>query len=401
MFSGSIGKTYVAAVMLQLVAEGRAGLDDPVSRWLGGETWFGRLPNASALTLRMLLAHTSGIPEHIQVTAFQDALAADPFKVWKPAEMVAYVLDTKPLFPAGSSFSYADTNYILVGMIIERITGLTYYGVLDERILRPLALRDTTPSDRPDLPGLVCGHTTPDNPFRVPDRTLVDGRYPMNPQVEWTGGGLISTSADLARWAAALYAGDVLPPAAREQMLQTGPSNLGEGVRYGLGAITWDRPPRTGLGAHRLGPGLPLRDGLLPVPAPGGRMPGQQRRQALRRHHASVPRRRRRRGDADNARAGKQVDTGSYRRSERVRRTAATSSTVVDIAASSGFGRSRLPPRGGSPVSGAGHGTLEVRRRAAGHAMRGHRAESSRDAAGCVTESRKGRTFGPLTPFRP
>ena len=89
----------------------------------------------------MLLAHTSGIPEHIQVTAFQDALAADPFKVWKPAEMVAYVLDAKPLFPAGSSFSYADTNYILVGMIIERITGRTYYEVLDERILKPLGLR--------------------------------------------------------------------------------------------------------------------------------------------------------------------------------------------------------------------------------------------------------------------
>lgn len=240
MFSGSIGKTYVAAVMLQLVSEGLAGLDDPVGRWLGAEPWFGRLPNSSALTLRMLLAHTSGIPEHIQVTAFQDALAADPFKVWKPAEMVAHVLDARPLFPAGSDFSYADTNYILVGMIIERITGLTYYGMLDERILRPLGLRDTTPSDRPDLPGLVCGHTTPDNPFRVPDRTLVDGRYPMNPQVEWTGGGLISTSADLARWAAALYAGNVLPLAMRERMLETGPSNLGPGVRYGLGVITWE-----------------------------------------------------------------------------------------------------------------------------------------------------------------
>lgn len=240
IFSGSIGKTYVAAVMLQLVGEGRASLDDPVSRWLGSEAWFGRVPNARSLTLRTLLAHTSGIPEHIQVPAFQDALAADPFRVWKPAEMVAYVLDARPLFPTGTDFSYADTNYILVGMIIERVTGRTYYEVLTEQVLVPLALRETTPADRPDLPGLVCGHTTPDNPFRVPNRTLVDGRYPMNPQVEWTGGGLITTAADLARWARALYAGEVLAPALRETMLQTGPSDLGEGVRYGLGVITWE-----------------------------------------------------------------------------------------------------------------------------------------------------------------
>lgn len=240
IFSGSIGKTYVAAVMLQLVAEQKASLDDPVSRWLGAEPWFGRLPNASALTLRMLLAHTSGIGEHIQVKAFQDALAAEPLRVWNPAEMVAYVLDATPLSAAGSSFSYADTNYILVGMIIEKVTGRSYYEVLAERVLEPLGLAETTPADRPDLPGLVCGHTTPDNPFRVPDRTLVDGRYPMNPQVEWTGGGLITTAADLARWARALYAGNVLAPPSQEQMLQAGPSNLGPGVRYGLGVITWE-----------------------------------------------------------------------------------------------------------------------------------------------------------------
>jgi D-alanyl-D-alanine carboxypeptidase len=150
------------------------------------------------------------------------------------------VLDAQPLFAPGSSFSYADTNYILLGMVIERITGRTYYQELDDRILRPLSLGDTTPSDRPDLPGLVCGHTTPDNPFRVPVRTLRDGRYPMNPQVEWTGGGLISTSADLVRWALALYAGDVLAPAMQQHMLTTGVSDLGQDVRYGLGVMTWE-----------------------------------------------------------------------------------------------------------------------------------------------------------------
>ena len=123
MLAGSVGKTYAAAVALQLCEAGRLDLDAKTARWLSDEPWFPRLPNAEQLTLRQLMNHTSGLRDHVWMPDFHAALAADMQRVWRPEELVAYVLDTEPLFPAGAGWSYADTNYILVGMIIERVTG--------------------------------------------------------------------------------------------------------------------------------------------------------------------------------------------------------------------------------------------------------------------------------------
>jgi D-alanyl-D-alanine carboxypeptidase len=239
MLAGSIGKTYVAAVLLQLYEEGKVKLDDKIATWFGKEDWFPRLPNAEQITLRMLMNHTSGIPEHVMMPEFLAAVRKDPEKVWRPEELVAYVLDQPGLFPAGGGWSYADTNYILVGMIIERVTGRKYYDVLTERILRPLALNDTIPSDQRVLPGLVSGYTGPGNPFPVSEEVSVDGRCGFHPQMEWTGGGLLSTSLDLARWAKQLYGGEVLKAPTKAEMLQgvDALERLGPGHKYGLGTI--------------------------------------------------------------------------------------------------------------------------------------------------------------------
>jgi D-alanyl-D-alanine carboxypeptidase len=242
MFAGSIGKTFVAALALELAAEGWLELDAPVDDCLGREPWFPRLPNAPDLTLRVLLNHTSGMPEHNQVPAFLDAVAADPYRQWRPEELVAYVLDRPPLFAVGKGWSYADTNYIVVGMAVERATGREVFALIRERFLEPLSLDATEPADRPDLAGLACGHTTVDNPFRLPQQVVSQGRYAMNPQLEWTGGGLITTSLDLARWADALYGGEVLSPEALAAMRQGVPSSLGPDLRYGLGVILWPSP---------------------------------------------------------------------------------------------------------------------------------------------------------------
>ena len=240
MLSGSIGKTYVAAVLLQLHEEGKADLETKISHWLGQEPWFARLPNAERITLRMLLQHTSGVPEHVYHPDFKKTIAADSQKVWKPAELVAFILDREPLFAAGKGWAYADTNFILVGMIIEKITGRTYYQELTERILTKHKLNATSPSDRPDLPGLISGYTIPDRVFPVPAEVATNGRYVLNPQLEWTGGGLVSTSGDLARWAKVLYSGDVLKEPTRALMLQTVPSRpLGPKDEYGLGVQRW------------------------------------------------------------------------------------------------------------------------------------------------------------------
>lgn len=244
MFSGSIGKTHCAAVMLLLVQEGKAALDDKASRWLGKEPWLGRLPNAGSITLRQLMNHTSGIMEHVQSAEFIAALKAAPEKTWKPEELLAFVFDKEPLFAPGEGWSYADTNYVVVGMIVEKITGRTYYNELERRILVPLKLVDTIPSDRARLPGLISGYCGPNNPFTDKHEVAVDGVYHCNPQFEWTGGGLVSTAFDLAIWAKAIYGGDVLNESTRAEMLKGVKAKTGPNDEYGLGVILW--PTRHG-----------------------------------------------------------------------------------------------------------------------------------------------------------
>jgi D-alanyl-D-alanine carboxypeptidase len=234
MQSGSIGKTYVAAVMLQLVEEGKVNLDDKIERWFGREAWFGRLPNSRDITLRQLMNHTSGIPEHVLNPGFLAELKKNPDRVWPPEDLIAYALDLKPLFAAGQGWGYADTNYILVGMIIERVTKNSFYSELTRRILRPLKLSNTMPADKRILPGLIPGYSRSGSPFGFEGRTIIDGKSVLNPQLEWTGGGLISTAEELARWARALYEGRALKPSSLEQMLRGVEAKTGRGDKYGL-----------------------------------------------------------------------------------------------------------------------------------------------------------------------
>lgn len=236
MLSGSIGKTFAAALAVRLASEGRLELDAPVSRWLGSEPWFVRVPNARDVTVRMLLDHTSGIEEHVQNAEFQAEIRVDPDRVWTPEELVAYVLDRPALFAAGEGWSYADTNYILLGMVLERVTGAPFYEEADRAFVKPLGLAGTGPSDRRDLEGLVPGYIAPEfNPFGFAVKTLADGRFVVNPQFEWTGGGYASTPRDLARWAKAMYEGRAFPAAWVDTMLVSQPARTGPGDRYGLG----------------------------------------------------------------------------------------------------------------------------------------------------------------------
>jgi D-alanyl-D-alanine carboxypeptidase len=235
MLAGSIGKTYVSAVTLQLVEEGKLNLDEKVEKWLGAEPWFNRLPNAETITLRMLMNHTSGIPEHVLHKDFIKALKEQPDKVWKPEELATFILDREPLFEAGQGWSYADTNYILVGMIFERVSGKTVYGEVTRRILKPLKLKETLPSDSRVIPKLITGYVSPNSPFGIEGRTIIDGKFVVNPQMEWCGGGFASTAEDLARWAKALYEGRVFRQTTFDQLLDAIPAKTGKGDKYGLG----------------------------------------------------------------------------------------------------------------------------------------------------------------------
>ena len=241
LLQGSVGKTYVAAVALQLVQEGRLDLDAKVSTYLGDEPWFAQVPNHADVTVRQLMNHTSGIVRYEFDERFIADLLAQPDKVWRPEEQVAYLFGTDAPFAAGQGWDYSDTNYLLLGMIIERLAGGTYYGELRRRLLEPLALEATVPSDSRRIPGLVQGYGGPDNPFG-PAEMLVDGVFAFNPQFEWTGGGIASTAADLARWGKALYEGRAFDAALLPVMLDGVPARLGPNARYGLGAIIRPTP---------------------------------------------------------------------------------------------------------------------------------------------------------------
>lgn len=237
LLQGSVGKTYVAAVALQLVQEGRLRLDAPIAEYLGGESWLSRLPNGTTTTVRQLMNHTSGLVRYEFQPAATAALRADPLRDWTPLDRLRYVLDTKPPFASGEGWEYSDTNYIVLGMIIERLTGRPYYEELRRRILEPFALRNTIPSDRPVLAGVVVGYAGPHNDLGGYDASIVNGRMAVNPQFEWTGGGIASTAADLARWATLLYGGRVLDSTRMREMLTGVPARLGPNTRYGLGVI--------------------------------------------------------------------------------------------------------------------------------------------------------------------
>lgn len=246
MLSGSVGKTYCAALAMQLIDEWRFNLDDKIEKYLGKEPWFSRLPNAKDITIRQLMNHTSGLVRYEFKDQFTRDLTANVDKVWKPEELVAYILDTKAPFEAGKGWDYSDTNYIVLGMIIEKTTGKKYYDLVEKRILKPLKIKNTIPSDRRDIKGLISGYAGAKNPFGGKDAVIENGKFIINPQFEWTGGGMASTTQDLAIWAKAMYESRAFSARMLPRMLDgVSAPMLGRETKYGLGVIV--RPTRLGV----------------------------------------------------------------------------------------------------------------------------------------------------------
>jgi D-alanyl-D-alanine carboxypeptidase len=256
MLAGSVGKTFAAATALQLIKEGKIGIDDKIEKYLGREPWFSRLPNAKDITVRQLMNHTSGLVRYEFKEQFTKDLTSNPDKVWKPAELVAYLLDEKAPFEAGKGWDYSDTNYIVLGMIIEKVTGRKFYDEANRRVLKPLKLTDTIAQDGPRLKGVVQGYAGPNNPFGGTDQMLVNGKFAINPQFEWTGGGYASTALDLARWAKMLYEGQAFSPDLLPQVLGgVQAPMLGRETKYGLGVIIRQTAQGTSYGHSGFFPG--------------------------------------------------------------------------------------------------------------------------------------------------
>lgn len=254
MLAASIGKTFVAATVLALESEGRLSRADLLAGYLGDHPWFSALPNAGTMTIGHLLHQSGGLPDHVYLPAFQSAwtrMAMGEARV-SPHELVGLVAGMDPLFEAGAGWAYSDTGFILLGLAIEEVTGRTYHEVVRTRFLEPLGLTGTFPSDRPDLAGLAIGYVTPGNPFGLPERTAdVDGRLLWNPAVEWTGGGLASTSHDLALWGHLLFGGAVMAEPYLDRLLEGVPvSAVAAGILYGAGVSIHSETPRGPVYGH-------------------------------------------------------------------------------------------------------------------------------------------------------
>ena len=245
MLAGSTGKTFAAALAMQLIKDGKIGLDDKLEKYLGNEPWFNRLPNAKDITIKQLMNHTSGLVRYEFKKEFTDFLTANPYKAWTPEERLAYLFDEKPPFEAGKGWDYSDTNYIVLGMILERVTGKVFYDEANKRFVKKFKLSGTIPQTGPELQGVVQGYAGANNPFGGKDRMIENGKFIVNPQLEWTGGGWASTGEDLARWAKLMYEGKAFDASMLPVMLDGVPARLGPNTKYGLGVII--RPTPAGL----------------------------------------------------------------------------------------------------------------------------------------------------------
>jgi D-alanyl-D-alanine carboxypeptidase len=236
MLQGSVGKTYASALALMLVQQGKIDLDKPVLYYLGIHDWYLKIPNAKDVTVRMLMNHTSGIMRYEFKEKFTQDLTSNPDKVWSPVDLLTYIFNDTASFKAGEGWEYSDTNYILLGMIIEQVTGKKYYDLLSSMILQPQKLRNTLPSDQRRLKGLAQGYAGAENAFGGKDKVVDEkGFFIINPQFEWTGGGIYSTTNDLTKWGKLLYESKIVDTALL--FSSAAPAKLGKDTRYALGVI--------------------------------------------------------------------------------------------------------------------------------------------------------------------
>ena len=220
---GSITKTFVATVVLQLAAERRLSLNDSVQKWLPGVIT-GHGYHLAQITIRQLLQQTSGIQDYTSVPGF--FTEANLAKTWQPQQLVDIALR---LGPPVHGWLYSDTNYLLLGMIIQKVTGQSPITEISRRILVPLGLHDTSfPLTSKQIPA----------PYAHGYYGSLDATNLLNPSIAWTSGAMISTVDDVARFYRALLHGRLLPPAQQRELLTTIPVNdTGElfAEHYGLG----------------------------------------------------------------------------------------------------------------------------------------------------------------------
>ncbi len=239
---GSNTKTFVATVVLQLVAEGKVDLAAPIERYLPGVVQ-GNGNDGNRVTVRQLLQHTSGLPDYLgrgngtsidrdgpaQLDPDEDAIRTQHFEA---AELVRNAMTMPPNFEPGAKSVYTNTNYLLLGMLIERVTGRPYTDEITNRIITPLGLKSTYSP--------AAGERTLRDPhprgYHVREGKQIDFTE-LDPSWGGAAGAMVASNADLNTFTVALLSGKLLPPAQLAQMQQTVPFDRMPGAGYGLGLI--------------------------------------------------------------------------------------------------------------------------------------------------------------------
>ncbi|PZF81941.1 serine hydrolase domain-containing protein [Jiangella anatolica] len=248
---GSATKTFTATIVLQLVGEGRIGLDDPIGRQLPG-----LVPGEDRITVRSLLNMTSGLPDFLPIllpslrhgiSSYEEYRRAS-FRPIEPRDVIGQAVAAGPRFEAGTAFDYSTTNYLVLGLLIEQVTGRPYRTVLHHRIIRRLRLLQT---DLPAGPALRPPYLHGYAHFHDLAEQWTDVTRRFEPG--WSGGGMVSTLADLSRFFSALLSGDLLRPDLLDAMTTTSgappaasgaPPGAPDGGTYGLGLQRDDRSLR-------------------------------------------------------------------------------------------------------------------------------------------------------------
>ncbi|WP_067526149.1 serine hydrolase domain-containing protein [Nocardia uniformis] len=233
---GSIAKTFIAAIILQLVEEDRVRLDDPVDTYLPG-LLVGDGVDGKAITVRQLLQHRSGLPEFSDDPSVDEYRAGLDGRTSTPAEEVELALRKPAQFAPGTQYRYTNTNYIVAGMLVEKVTGEKYSDEITGRVTIPQQLSDTY---LPDTGELDIRGPHPHG-YATIDGVRTDVTR-IEPSVPWAAGALVSTGADLNRFWAALLAGKIVADAQLEEMLAGEPQEEGSPLRYGLGVGTIELP---------------------------------------------------------------------------------------------------------------------------------------------------------------
>ncbi|WP_339156023.1 serine hydrolase domain-containing protein [Actinomadura luteofluorescens] len=225
----SNSKAFVATVLLQLEAEGKLSLNDTVDRWLPGLV-AANGNDGRKITIRQLLNHTSGLPDYINDLRISGSYVADinPYRKWDPRDLVKTATSNKALSAPGAEYHYANTNYILGGLIIQAATGHHPAVEVTNRIIKPLGLTDTAyPESDPKLYGKwLHGY------FTIRDISF------SNVQVLGAAGAIVSTQGNLADFTRALASGRLLPPAQQRELEQAASPER----PYGLGVVMAKTP---------------------------------------------------------------------------------------------------------------------------------------------------------------